>query len=64
MRIVPCPLPIKRPWLNPIEPKGVHGKRKVVEPDRLLAARELAARVCAVFQCPYEPHLAVPKEVA
>jgi hypothetical protein len=24
---------MKSPWLNPIEPKWVHGKRKVVEPD-------------------------------
>jgi len=64
VRIVPCPLPTKSPWLNPIEPKWVHGKRKVVEPDRLLPARELAERVCAVFGCPYEPHLVIPKLVA
>jgi transposase len=64
VRIVPCPLPIKSPWLNPIEPKWVHGKRKVVQPDRLLPARELAERICAVFDCPYEPHLAIPKLVA
>ncbi len=64
VRIVPCLLPIKSPWLNPIEPKWVHGKRKVVEPERLLPARELAERVCAVFDCPYEPHLALPKKVA
>lgn len=64
MRIAPCPLPSKSPWLNPIEPKWVHGKRKVVEPARLLTARELAQRVCAVFQCPYEPHLANLKSVA
>ncbi len=41
-----CLLPIKSPWLNPIEPKWVHGKRKVVEPDGLLGAYELADRVC------------------
>jgi hypothetical protein len=64
VRIVPCPLPIKSPWLNPIEPKWVHGKRKVVEPARLLPAHELAARVCAAFQCPYEPHLSNSKDVA
>jgi len=64
VRIVPCPLPIKSPWLNPIEPKWVHGKRKVVEPDRLLTARELAERVCAVFNCPYEPHLPIPDKAA
>jgi transposase len=64
VRLVPCPLPTKSPWLNPIEPRWVHGKRKVVEPARLLSARELAGRVCAVFDCPYEPHLATPKLVA
>jgi DDE superfamily endonuclease len=64
VRIVPCPLPIKSPWLNPSEPKWVHGKRKVVEPARLLPAREVAERVCAAFRCPYEPHLALPKKVA
>ena len=26
------------PWLNSMEPKWVHGKRKVVEPDGLLTA--------------------------
>ncbi len=64
VRIVPCPLPIKSPWLNPIEPKWVHSKRKVVEPDRLLPARELAERICAVFDSPYERHFAVPQKVA
>jgi hypothetical protein len=39
------------------EAKWVHAKRKVVEPDRLLTARELAERVCAAFACSYEPHL-------
>jgi transposase len=33
VRIVPCLLPTKSPWLNPIEPKWIHGKRKVVEPE-------------------------------
>ncbi len=64
VRIVSCYLPIKAPWLNPIEPKWVHGKRKVVEPDRMLAARELAERVCALFDCPYEPHLPIPEKAA
>ncbi len=32
VRIVACPLPVKSPWLNPIEPKWVHGKRRIVEP--------------------------------
>jgi transposase len=64
VRLLVCPLPVKSPWLNPIEPKWVHGKRKVVEPARLLTARELAERVCAAFQCPYEPHLANLKSVA
>jgi hypothetical protein len=50
--------------LNAIEPKWVHGKRKVVEPDGLLGAYELADRVCRVFGCPHYEHLSVPQEVA
>jgi transposase len=64
VRIVPCLLPTKSPWLNPIEPKWVHSKRKVVEPERLLGAYELADRVCGVFGCVHEPHLSIPQEVA
>ncbi len=64
VRIVVCFLPKKSPWLNPIEPMWVHAKRKVVEPDGLLSADELAGRVCGVFGCAHESHLAIPKEVA
>ena len=64
VRIVPCFLPIKSPWLNPIEPKWVHGKRRIVEPARLLTARELEERVCAAFGCPVRDHLPIPQEVA
>ena len=52
MRIVSCLLPKQSPWLNSIEPKWVHGKRKVVEFDGLLGTYELADRVCGVFGCP------------
>jgi hypothetical protein len=64
VRIVSCLLPKKSPWLNAIEPKWVHGKRKVVEPDGLLGAHELAERVCRVFGCPHYEHLSIPQEVA
>ena len=64
VRIVPCFLPSKSPWLNPIEPKWVHGKRRILEPSRLLTARELEERVCAAFACPLTDHLAIPQEVA
>ena len=64
VRLVICQLPVKSPWLNPIEPKWVHGKRQVVEPDRVLPARELAVRVCNVFDCAYEAHLTIPKHAA
>lgn len=57
VRLLVCYLPIKSPWLNPIEPKWVHGKRAVVEPARLLSADELAERVCRYFHCPHEDHL-------
>jgi hypothetical protein len=64
VRIVSCLLPKQSPWLNSIEPKWVHAKRKVVEPDRLLGAYELAERVCRVFDCPHYEHLTVAQEVA
>jgi len=50
-RIVVCPLPIKSPWLNRIEPKWVHGKRAIAEPDRKLHVDELKHRICAYYDC-------------
>ena len=64
VRIVSCLLPKKSPWLNAMEPKWIHGKRKVVEPDGLLGAYELADRVCSAFGCPHYEHLSIPQEVA
>ncbi len=64
VRIVACYLPTKSPWLNRIEPHWMHGKRKVVEPARLLTAQELADRVCAHFGCDHESHLTVTEKVA
>lgn len=63
VRIVACRLPTNSPWLNPLEAYWVHGKRAVVEPDRLLSAPELAERVCAHFGCPHEEHLSIPEKV-
>jgi transposase len=64
VRILSCLLPTKSPWLNPIEPKWVHGKRNVSEADRILSADELEARVCAYYGTPRQPHLVMPKKVA
>ncbi|MHB1415904.1 MAG: transposase [Chloroflexota bacterium] len=63
VRIIACYLPIKSPWLNPIEPRWIHAKRKVVEPDRLLSAEELADRVCAHFHCQHDVHLDITEDV-
>lgn len=57
VRIVACRLPIKSPWLNAIEPKWVHGKRAIVEPDRLLTAHEITVRVCDYYGCEQLPPL-------
>jgi len=51
VRIVASYLPVKAPWLNAIEPKWVHGKRAIVEPDRKLSAVEVVERVCAYYGC-------------
>ena len=64
VRLLVCPLPVKSPWLNPVEPKWVHGKRAVVEPDRLLPISELEERVCAYYACDQLPHLTITEEVA
>ena len=50
-RLLICRLPSRSPWLNPIEPKWVHGKRAVVEPARKLTAAELKQRLCEHYQC-------------
>ncbi len=60
-RIRVCGLPVKAPWLNPIEPRWVHGKRAVVEPDRKLTPDELRQRVCDYFGCPHEAPLPKPQ---
>src|SRR3954453_14057485 len=46
VRIIVCQLPVKAPWLNPIEPRWVHGKRAIMEADRVPAAQEVKERVC------------------
>jgi transposase len=61
VRILPCRLPVKSPWLNPIEPVWLHGKRRVVEPIRTLSAHELAERICATFGCTHDDHLSIPE---
>ena len=58
VRIVACLLPVKSPWLNPIEPKWTHGKKAIVEPERLLAANEVRTRVCDYYGCEHLEPLA------
>jgi transposase len=64
VRIVACHLPSNSPWLNPLEPTWVHGKRAVSEPDGLLRAADREARVYAYYGCEGETHLVMPKKVA
>jgi transposase len=59
-RFMVCRLPSKSPWLNPIEPKWVHGKRAVVEPARVLSTAELIERVCAYYPCELTDPIAQP----
>lgn len=51
VRILACGLPSRSPWLNPIEPKWLHGKRAVCEPEGELTSAALMARVCAHYGC-------------
>lgn len=64
VRIVACRLPSKSPWLNPIEPKWVHGKRAIVEPDRVLSAPEIVERVQAYYGCVADDHLSITEKAS
>lgn len=52
VRLIICRLPVKSPWLNAIEPKWMHGKRAIIEPQRTLSAHGLKTRICHYFGCP------------
>jgi hypothetical protein len=60
-RIRVCHLPVKAPWLNAIEPKWVHGKRAIAEPDRKLDAAEVQQRACDYYGCTLHPTLPKPQ---
>jgi transposase len=64
VRILACRLPSKSPWLNPIEPKWVHGKRAIVEPDRVLSAQEIMERVYTYYGCVDEAQLCISEKAA
>lgn len=49
VRIIACLLPSKSPWLNPIEPKWLHGKRAIV--------KEVVDRVHAYYGCEHLPNI-------
>ncbi len=64
VRLLVAFLPVKSPWLNPIEPKWLHGKKRVADAQRLLTSGELVDRVCATYDCPHYPHLVSPPKPA
>ena len=55
VRIIACKLPTRSPWLNPIEPTWLHGKRAICEPDGELNAEDVMDRVCAYYGCKQLP---------
>lgn len=48
-RLLTWLLPQQSPWLNPIEPRWLHAKRAVCEPDGELSATELKRRLGVHF---------------
>lgn len=50
VRLITYHLPAKSPWLNGMEPRWVHAKRKVCEPEGQLTPEELKRRLCTHFQ--------------
>lgn len=53
-------LPVKSPWLNPIEPTWVHSKRAIIEPARLLSAQKVAEQACGYLGWSHKAHLSLP----
>jgi hypothetical protein len=64
VRRVICHVPSRSPWLHPLEPQWVPGKRAVSEADRRRRADALEARVDAYDGGQREAHLVMPKKVA
>jgi hypothetical protein len=52
-----CPLPVKSPWLNNIETRWGPAKRAILDPTRILTAREVVTRVCEHFDVNLLPYL-------
>lgn len=51
VRLLVWRLPKKSPWLNPIEPRWLHGKRAILEPHaEPLTAQVLRERLCAYYR--------------
>lgn len=57
VRIIRCQLPSQAPWLNPIEPHWMHGKKAICEPDGELTAEVIEKRVCNYFKSEQLPKL-------
>lgn len=60
VRLLAWRVPVPSPWLNPIAPHGIPGKRALVEPARLVTAAEIITRVCAYFGCEHAAHRTHP----
>src|SRR3954451_381049 len=60
-RILVRRLPVKSPWLNPIEPRWLHGKRAIFDREGPSTAHELMYRVHQHFGCeplhPFHQHV-------
>lgn len=61
-RIVEGRLPTTSPRRNPLAPNWTHGKRRVVEPARLLPVEEQEDRVYAALGAEHTEHL-IPDQV-
>lgn len=49
VRLLTHLLPLKSPWLNPIEPRWVHAKRAICEPNGELSVAETKRRLSTHF---------------
>lgn len=57
VRLIVCGLPTKSPWLNPIEPMWLHGKRAIAEANGPLTIPVIVERVCSHYGCEQLPFI-------
>ncbi len=64
VRIVAYRLTSKSPWINPMEPKWVHGTRPIVGPVHVLTAQAVVSGSVPIMAVRMKAHLSISEKTA